>query len=132
MEGFKVEITETATELTAKERIAIKDTTACVKLDEAVDEADKAGTKLVIDPVNFAVLEVHNEHAKEGNNKDYKNYVLVDKNGTKYVTGSEAFFSSFKNIYDEMKGENEEWAIEVYKSPSKNYTGKGFLTCSII
>lgn len=132
MEGFSVVIAETATELTAKERIAIKDTTACVKLDEAVDEAGKAGTKLVIDPVNFAVLEVHNEYAKEGNNKDYKNYVLVDKNGTKYVTGSEAFFFSFKNIYDEMKGETEEWAIEVYKSPSKKYTGKGFLTCSII
>lgn len=132
MEGFKVTITETATELTAKERIAIKDTTSCVSLDKAVDEAEKSGTKVRIDPINFAVLDVHNEHAKEGNNKDYKNYVLVDKNGAKYVTGSESFFSSFKSIYDEMQGEDEEWAIEVYKSPSKNYTGKGFLTCSII
>lgn len=132
MEGFKVTIVETATELSAKERIAIKDTTSCMSLDSAVDEAEKNGTKVRIDPVNFAVLEVHNEHAKEGNNKDYKNYVLVDKNGTKYVTGSESFFSSFKSIYDEMQGEAEEWAIEVYKMPSKNYSGKGFLTCSII
>lgn len=132
MNGYSVEIIETATELSAKERIAIKDTTACISLDGAVDEAEKAGTKVRIDVANYAVLSVHNENAKEGNNKDYNNYVLVDKSGTKYVTGSEALFSSFKSIYDEMKNEDEEWAIEVYKKPSKNFTGKGFLTCSII
>ena len=50
---FKVEIKETSKELTAKERIAIKDTTNAVKLDAATQE----GT-VTIDPAYYAVLNV--------------------------------------------------------------------------
>ena len=53
------------------------------------------------------------------------------KDGTKYVTGSSSFWSSFEEIYTEMEGEDEEWGVRVYRSPSKNYTGKDFITCSI-
>lgn len=130
MTGYEVQITESSRELTAKERVALKDTSNAVSLDTAVDTAE--GGKVIIKPVDYAVLSVHNENAKEGENKDYTNYVLIDENGVKYVTGSDAFYSSFKNIYDEMKNESEEWALECYKKPSKNYSGKGFITCSII
>ena len=130
MTGYEVQITESSRELTAKERVALKDTSNAVSLDTEVDTAE--GGKVIIKPVDYAVLSVHNENAKEGENKDYTNYVLIDENGVKYVTGSDAFYSSFKNIYDEMKGETEEWALECYKKPSKNYSGKGFITCSII
>lgn len=130
MTGYTVEITEVSRELTAKERVALKDTSNAVSLDTAVDTAE--GGKVIIKPVDFAVLSIHNDNAKEGENKDYINYVIIDDKGVKYVTGSDAFYSSFKNIYDEMKGEDEEWALECYKKPSKNFTGKGFITCSII
>ena len=130
MTGYTVEITETSRELTAKERVALKDTSNAVSLDSAVDTAE--GGKVIVKPVDYAVLSIHNENAKEGENKDYTNFVIVDDKGVKYVTGSDAFYSSFKNIYDEMKNETEEWALECYKKPSKNYTGKGFITCSII
>lgn len=130
MTGYTVEITETSRELTAKERVALKDTSNAVSLDSAVDTAE--GGKVIIKPVDYAVLSIHNDNAKEGENKDYINFVIVDDKGIKYVTGSDAFYSSFKNIYDEMKNETEEWALECYKKPSKNYTGKGFITCSII
>ena len=123
MTGYSVEIAETSKELTPKERIRIKDTTDAIKLDEATQNA-----AIFIEPVMFAVLDIHNE---KSDNVDYKNYVIVDVDGTKYVTGSESFWSSFMNIYEEMSGEQEEWGIKVYRAPSKNYKGKDFITCSI-
>lgn len=123
MEGYSVKIAETSKELTAKERIRIKDTTDAVKLDEATHDG-----AIIINPAMYAVLDVHNE---KSDNVDYKNYIIVDIDGTKYVTGSASFWSSFMNIYEEMDGEQEEWGIKVYRAPSKNYKGKDFITCSI-
>lgn len=130
MTGYTVTIAESTRELTAKERVALKDTSNAIALDTAVDSATDG--KVIIRPVDFVVLNIHNDNAKEGENKDYTNYVIVADDGNKYVTGSDAFYSSFRNIFDEMKNETEEWALECYKKPSKNYTGKGFITCSII
>ena len=77
----------------------------------------------------MAILKVHNEKSDD---KEYLNYVIVDNEGHKFVTGSQSFWSSFINIYEEMKDEDEEWAIKVYRLPSKNYKGKEFITCSVI
>lgn len=123
MTGYSVEIAETSKQLSAKERIRIKDTMDAIKLDEATKDG-----AIVINPAMYAVLNIHNE---KSDNVDYKNYIVVDKDGTKYVTGSESFWSSFMNIYEEMDGEQEEWGIKVYRAPSKNYKGKDFITCSI-
>ena len=38
----------------------------------------------------------------------------------------------FKAIVDEMGDTDEEYEVEVYRLPSKNYKGKEFLTCSIV
>ena len=124
MEGYSVSIAEVSKELTAKERIKIKDTTDAIKLDEATQ-----ATEVVIELDFYAILNIHNE---KSDNKDYKNYVLVDKNGNKYVTGSESFFTSFISIYEEMKNEDEAWSVKAYRVPSKNYKGKDFLTCAIM
>ena len=124
MTGYSVEIKETSRELSAKERIAIKDTSDATKLDVACDE--KA---VIITPVAYAVLSIHNE---KSDNKDYENYILQDINGEKFVTGSASFWNSFMDIYDEMSEESEDWSIKAYKLDSKNYNGKKFITCSII
>lgn len=125
MEGYSVAIRECSTELTARERIKLKDTTNAIKLDEAAS----GETPLVIRPVAYAVLDIHNE---KSDNKDYPNYIIMDDEGNKYVTGSESFWTSFKEIFEEMESENEAYEIEVYKVDSKNYKGKQFLTCSIV
>ena len=119
-----VEIKETSCELTAKQRIALKDTSDAIKLDTVCDE-----NAVIIDPVAYVVLAIHNE---KSDNVDYENYVIIDKNGDKYVTGSTSFWSSFIAIYDEMLDVDEAWSIKAYKLDSKNYKGKKFLTCSII
>lgn len=124
MVGYNVTISSTSRELSARERIAIKDFSNAIALDEATKDG-----KLVITPVDYAVLDVHNE---KSDNKDYKKFVVIDAAGTKYVTGSENFFDSFMEIMEEMSGEDEEFSIEVYQMESKNYKGKSFITCSIL
>lgn len=123
MNGYSVSIKESSRELTAKQRVALKDTTSAIKLDEATQ----------VEPVTinvdmYAVLAIHNEKSE---NPDYENYIVVDKNGTKYVTGSASFWSSFMDIFTEMEEEDEAWTLKVYRVPSKNYKGKDFITCSI-
>lgn len=124
MVGYNVTISSASRTLSARERIAIKDFSNAIALDEATKDG-----KLVITPVDYAVLDVHNE---KSDNKDYKKFVVIDADGTKYVTGSENFFDSFMEIMEEMAGENEEFSIEVYQMESKNYKGKTFITCSIL
>lgn len=124
MQGYEAKIVECSKELSAKEKIMMKDTTDAVRLDEATKESS-----IIINPVCSAVIQIHNEQSE---NKDYKVFVIVDKDGTKYVTGSESFYSSYANIADEMDGEDEEWGIKVYRSPSKNYQGREFITCAIV
>lgn len=123
MTGYKVEIKEVSAQLTAKQRIALKDTTNAIKLDLETQKAP-----IIINPDFYAVLAIHNE---KSDNPDYENYIVVDKNGDKYVTGSQSFWSSFMEIAEEMAGEDEEWSIKVYRVESKNYKGKEFITCSI-
>lgn len=122
---YEVKIKSTSKELTARERVMLKDTRNAIKLDEAVSE-----TPLVISPEYYAVLDVHNEKSKE--DKDFENYIVVDTDGNKYVTGSHSFFEAFTEIVEEMDGTGEEYQIEIYKLDSKNYKGKQFITCSIV
>lgn len=123
MNGYSVSIKETSKNLTAKERIAIKDTTSAIKLDDATQVES-----ILISPEMFAVLSIHND---KSDNPDYENYIVVDKDGRKFVTGSQSFWTSFMDIWTEMENEDEDWSVLVYRHPSKNYKGKDFITCSI-
>lgn len=122
---FKVEIADVNKELTAKERIQLKDLSDAVKLDTLTQTEGS----VIIKPVIWAVISVHNEKAEA--DKDYKNYVLVDETGTKYSTGSNSFWNSFTGIVDEIGDEDIDLLIRVYRLPSKNRAGKDFITCSL-
>lgn len=130
MTGYSVKIADASKELTKKERVMLKDTGDALKLDDAIQ-----GEPIIINPDYWVKLMVHNE---KSDNVDYQVYLIVDKNGTKYVTGSEAFWTTFSDIWDEMTdemtgdGNDEEWQLKCYKLDSKNYKGKQFLTCSVI
>ena len=127
MEGYSVKIRETSKELSAKERIAIKDTSNAISLDEIT--ATEGSITIQYD--FHVVLDVHNE---KSDNKDYTKIVVMDKGGTKYVTGSESFRTALSDIVDEMvdAGEGDNITIEVYRKDSKNYKGKQFITASIV
>ena len=111
--------------LSAKERIMYKDTQRAVKIDEQTNN----GNHLVItNPKGYLILNIHNE---KSDGKNYKNYVIVDEGGNSFVTGASSFFDTFCDIFADMQGSGEDYAIDVYKLPSKNYKGKEFITCSI-
>ena len=127
MEGYSVKVVESSKQLTAREIIKLKDLTNAVSLDSVVED----DSPMMLTPDFWAELHVHNEKSKD---KDYKKYVIIDKGGNKYHTGSESFFNAFMDIASEMAeaAPDEEYTIEVYRRPSKNYAGKSFLTCSLM
>lgn len=125
MTGYEVKIIESSNELSARERISLKNFDEMIPLDDAVNAETP---RLMIDVSGYVVASVHNE---KSDNVDYNKFIIIDKDGQRYITGSNPFFSSFKEIWDEMDGENEDWGITVYKRESNNYKGKEFLTCTI-
>ena len=127
MEGFSVKIRTASKEVSAKERVAIKDTSNCISIDEATTNNDK----VIINYDYHVILDIHNEHS---DNKDYVKTVVVDKNGDKYVTGSQSFTTALVDIVDEMveAGEGDNIQLQCYRKDSKNYKGKQFITVSLI
>ena len=121
---YSVTVKEVSKELTHKERVQITDLTDCVKLDAATQEGP-----VLIDLDYYAVLAIHNEKSTD---KDYDNYVVVDKNGMRYSTGSKSFFNNLVDISVEMQDSDEMWQIKAYRRPSKNRQGKDFITCSFV
>ena len=127
--NYKASIASCSKELTAKERIMLKDTTNAIKLDEATKESEGG---ILIKVSYYGVLSIHNE---KSDTVDYNNYIIVDEDGTKYVTGSDSFYRAFVDIVDELVdcGESIEGnTINVYRHDSKNYVGKQFLSCSLV
>ena len=125
MIGYFVKVVECTKDLTAKERVKIKDTTNAIRLDNATQDGS-----IVITYAYHAVLAIHNEKLDD---PDYQQYVVVDTAGNKYVTGSESFFTAMTEIVDEMSAAGEtDYELEVYRMDSKNYKGKQFITCSIV
>lgn len=123
---YKASIIEASKEFTPKERIAIKDTSNGIQLDAELE----GDATLLITPKAWAIIEIENDKAKE---KKYTKYVVIDSANNTYVTGSESFWRAFRDIYDEMSEyPDEEYQIEVCRKPSKNYSGKYFITCSIV
>lgn len=121
---YIVEVAETSREITARERVKLKNTLTAVRLDE---ESRKG--EIEIEPDFWATLAVHNEKSED---KDYDQFLVMDTEGTRYITGSGSFKNEFLSIWDDMKDEEEPWSIRVVRMPSKNYAGRDFLTCELV
>lgn len=122
--GFEVKVEFVSRDdLSKRELVRMKDYSNAIGLDDATQDGP-----IIINPDYYAKLVVHNEHSRE--DKDYVKYIIIDKAGNKYVTGSESFWNSFSDIASDMEGEDFE--IEVVRKPSKNYQNKTFLTCNLV
>jgi hypothetical protein len=118
---YKVSITETSAELTAREKLMMEDTTNAVRLNDIEGE-------LTITPKAYAIL--HGED-DEGENDPYDKIIITDEEGQKYTTGSKAFRDNFLKIWNTMAEENEPYQIKIYKVKSNKREGS-FITCCII
>ena len=125
---YNVKIIESSKELTKREVLKMKDTTNTLSIDELIKDGED--TSFIITPVDYVILSIECDKF-DSEEKIAKNIIVIDKEDKKYRTGSQSFIEAFTNIYDEMRGE-EEYEIEIYKVPSKNYKSKYFITCSII
>ena len=127
---YNTKIVSSSRELTAKERITLKDFNDCIGLDTVTNETDG----IILDPEVIVEVQVHNERAKD--DKDYTTIIILDKNGTKYSTSSNSLRDSIADIMEELKElsevERTGLKIKVFKKPSKNYSGKFFLTATVI
>lgn len=123
---YHVTISEASRPLTAKEKIAYKDTTDAISIDKLTSEHGTVVVKIVA----WAILSVHNEKSDD---KDYYQYLLIADDGAKYITGSQSLFDSFIDIWEDMEEEPDtDWSIKMYRLPSKNFAGRDFITCSIV
>lgn len=127
MEGYNVRITDASKELTAKEKVRIKDFSNALQLDDLIE----GDNHYLLDYDYHVDMEVHNEKSKN-EKKDYFKRVIVDKAGQAYVTGSTAFTSAMDEVIAEMQDSSEEYKLDCYKVDSKNFTGKQFITCTVI
>lgn len=123
---YSAKITDSSRTLSAKEKIMLKDFSNANQLD------DCEGVQINVD--FFATIEVHNERSK--GEHDYTKFVVVDKDGTRYITGSKSFISQLTDLADDVyeaqaDGEDIELIVQVIKKDSKNYNGQ-FITCTLI
>lgn len=126
---YKAKVCESSRELTAKEKIMLKDTSNGISLDEMTQEAQFNNEKVILNIDYYVTIDVHNDKADD---KDYQQFILVDKDGKKYYTGSTSFINNFIDIFEELTEAGEEVTIEIYRKESKNYKGKEFITCSVV
>ena len=122
--AYNVNIRFSSKELTPIERIQMKDVSNAISLDSVVTPTEP----LMIHPVAYSILDVHNDKSDTG---DYTKYVIEDDNGERYTTGSESFFDSFEAIHKELTEAGLTYTLIVFKKESQNYKGKYFLTCTV-
>lgn len=125
MDGYTVNIVNVSKDISRIDRVKLKDTLRCISLADAT----KTGS-IVIDVDYYAELEIHNPRSQQ--QKEYNKYVIVGKNGERYITGSKSLMESLISIMQEFEGSDEEYEVEVYRLPSKNRQGAEFLTCSLV
>ena len=124
--------------LTARERIMLKDLGDALDIVTEIDRSENGS--IVLQPIFYAELDVHNEYTKEtasgDKNTDYTVFVILTADGYKYKTSSESFTETFKDIWEEIapgvQETGEAFEIKCYGIPSKNYKGNNILSCSLI
>ena len=133
MNGYKAVVKESVKGLTAREKIAIKALNDVTELNDLVTPEHA----IMINIDNVVTVQVHNE---KSDNQDHNKYVYIDKDGTKYVSGSEPLYTTVKDILSDVEDaiadgemdETEDITIKVMKKESANYKGQMFLTAELI
>lgn len=111
-------------ELSAKERIMLKDTSDGISLGDL-----KEDEFVLLKPKAYAMLHIENSEAESG---EYNTLVIINEDDKKYTTSSENFFDTFADLMGELVDCEEDYQIKVFTKPSKNFKGKSFLTCTVI
>lgn len=131
MENYTSEITYSSRELTPIEKIKYKDLTATVSLDEELKNLPDNRLEFKLE----LAFNVHVNNPKAKGNTEYDTMVIVDADtGVRYRTSSTSFMNALGEIGRELIANSIDIStltLVAYTRPSKNFTGKSFLTCAI-
>lgn len=122
--AFYTEVINSSKTLTPRETLKVTDTRNAEKIDDLTRDAHFA-----FSPDYYVILNVHNEASKD---KEYTQIIIITTDNRKLVTGSKSFIAEFTKIFEVMATETEPYEVEAYRVASKNYSGKDFLTCSLV
>lgn len=131
-EDYKVTIIATSRNfenMSKKEKIALKDMNDCIRVDQYAEEG------LVVRAVGFVHLDVHNEHVRDSDRKEYSVFKIFAEDGQCYITSSASLENQFIDLWDEINDgeqEDEPLDIKIFAKDSKNYNGKKFFTCRLV
>lgn len=129
---YESNIAYSSRELTPVERIKMKDLGSTLSLDEELDTAPD--NKIVFKIELVLLIDIKNLRSKSGNT-NYAVTVIVDADtGIRYRTSSESFTNALSDIVDDLAKNNiplTDVSFVAYRKPSKNYSGKNFLTCTL-
>lgn len=123
--NYSARVVSATTDLTGRQMVALRNFSDMVQLNDITKEGD-----VIIDLDCVVCVKVHNE---KSDNKDYMKYIFVDRDGTKYITGSEPLYREYTDIEDALKdaGDTEPISIKVMRKQSKN-NQNDFLTCILV
>lgn len=125
MNEYNVIIVESSMELSAREKIRVKDTSIHTRIEDVLKEHGECK----ICPKGYVILSITNSKVSDD---PYDNIVVIGEDDVLYRTGSNTFIQSFCGIFDEMKNEGERFEIGVITQPSKNYSGKSFMKAILL
>lgn len=121
--------------MTTIQKFNVRDTSGAVGINDMVHENN--GVFDIDSIVNVCVCNVHNDMVQDENNIDYKNYFLLDKDGSQYYTSSATLFEDIVaicNLITESEKETgkkiEAFSIVVKEFPSKKQR-QGFMKANL-
>lgn len=123
--NYSARVVSATTELTGRQMVALRNFSDMEQLNDLTKEED------VLINIDYVVcVKVHNE---KSDNKDYMKYIFVDRDGTKYITGSEPLYREYTDIEDALTdaGDTDPISIKVMRKQSKN-NQNDFLTCILV
>lgn len=125
---FKVTISETNA-TSARLKAMVKDYADAAALKDLL----VSGKELFLKPSAYAVLDVHNDQAKD--NQNYKVLVILNEDGAKYCSGSASLIKEFPDKYNDYAAIVDEGdtdvSVKLFARDSKNNKGGVFFTCTI-
>lgn len=128
--AYEVELIKGSFEPTVRELLKYQDFSEMRKIDQLCEGPDDCA--IIEDVADYLLFNVHNDNSTSGN-EDYAQLVIINEDGSGYVTGSTTFIRDFGTVFAAMRGDSDEpFDIKIRKVPSKRYSGKYFLKLSVI
>lgn len=126
MKAYKAEVIDSHKELTARERIQMKEFSDSIRVTDLIANSEYP----VITVCGYAAVHVTNDAAEDPKERDYTKYQFIDSDGIKYSTSSASLYEAVTDIYNELEGQDV--TVRFCSKQSRNFKGGEFLTAVLV